>query len=124
MQVETLLNKQLANWNVLYTKLHKYHWYVKGPHFFTLHEKFELFPRKKEHISGLHFGDKTFFNGADFALVHVANLHRLIRGNGANTHPVQAGNLGIGYFVKPIFLHHFFVTGIGVQALSPLSNEL
>ncbi len=35
------LNKQLANWNVLYTKLHNYHWYVTGPEFFTLHEKFE-----------------------------------------------------------------------------------
>ena len=35
------LNMQLANWNVLYTKLHNYHWYVTGPNFFTLHEKFE-----------------------------------------------------------------------------------
>ncbi|MGM9986045.1 MAG: Dps family protein [Bacillaceae bacterium] len=43
MSLEIVLNKQLANWNVLYTKLHKYHWYVKGPHFFTLHEKFELY---------------------------------------------------------------------------------
>src|SRR5690606_26027683 len=25
----------------LYTKLHNYHWYVTGPSFFTLHEKFE-----------------------------------------------------------------------------------
>ncbi|TLS36106.1 Dps family protein [Pseudalkalibacillus caeni] len=38
-----LANKQLANWNVLYTKLHNYHWYVKGSDFFTLHEKFEEF---------------------------------------------------------------------------------
>ncbi|NDI33272.1 Dps family protein [Chengkuizengella sediminis] len=36
-----LLNQQLANMNVLYTKLHHYHWFVKGEHFFTLHEKFE-----------------------------------------------------------------------------------
>ncbi|WP_017728453.1 Dps family protein [Halalkalibacterium ligniniphilum] len=36
-----LLNTQLANWNVLYTKLHNYHWNVKGPEFFTLHAKFE-----------------------------------------------------------------------------------
>lgn len=35
------VNKQVATWTVLYTKLHNYHWYVKGPHFFTLHEKFE-----------------------------------------------------------------------------------
>lgn len=35
------LNMQLANWNVLYTKLHNYHWYVTGSDFFTLHVKFE-----------------------------------------------------------------------------------
>ncbi|MFD3445893.1 Dps family protein [Microbacteriaceae bacterium 4G12] len=40
--IETL-NKQIANWNVLYVKLHNYHWYVSGPQFFTLHEKFEQF---------------------------------------------------------------------------------
>ncbi|PLR79430.1 DNA starvation/stationary phase protection protein [Bacillus sp. V3-13] len=37
------LNKQVANWTVLYIKLHNYHWFIKGPHFFTLHEKFEQF---------------------------------------------------------------------------------
>lgn len=36
-----LVNKQVANWTVLFTKLHNYHWYVTGPQFFTLHEKFE-----------------------------------------------------------------------------------
>jgi starvation-inducible DNA-binding protein len=40
-QLVVALNQQLANWNVLYTKLHNYHWYVTGPEFFTLHEKFE-----------------------------------------------------------------------------------
>lgn len=35
------LNKQVATWSVMYTKLHNYHWYVKGPTFFTLHAKFE-----------------------------------------------------------------------------------
>ncbi|MBO0960322.1 DNA starvation/stationary phase protection protein [Neobacillus sp. MM2021_6] len=41
MTIEQVLNQQIANWNVLYTKLHHFHWYVKGPHFFTLHAKFE-----------------------------------------------------------------------------------
>ncbi|GAB4941210.1 MULTISPECIES: Dps family protein [Heyndrickxia] len=41
MYIETALNVQVANWSVLYTKLHHYHWYVKGPLFFTLHVKFE-----------------------------------------------------------------------------------
>ncbi len=35
------LNQQVANFSVLYMKLHNYHWYVKGENFFTLHVKFE-----------------------------------------------------------------------------------
>lgn len=35
------LNVQVATWSVTYTKLHNFHWYVKGPSFFTLHVKFE-----------------------------------------------------------------------------------
>lgn len=35
------LNTQVSSWSVLYTKLHNYHWYVKGHQFFTLHAKFE-----------------------------------------------------------------------------------
>lgn len=31
----------LSNSFVLYVKLQRYHWYVQGKHFFTLHEKFE-----------------------------------------------------------------------------------
>jgi starvation-inducible DNA-binding protein len=42
-QLVSILNKQIANWSVLYTKLHNYHWYVKGGQFFTLHVKFEEF---------------------------------------------------------------------------------
>ncbi len=40
-QLAAILNKQIANWSVLYTKLHNFHWYVKGDQFFTLHIKFE-----------------------------------------------------------------------------------
>ncbi|MDG4656252.1 DNA starvation/stationary phase protection protein [Ectobacillus antri] len=39
--VVAVLNKQVANWNVLFVKLHNFHWYVQGPQFFTLHAKFE-----------------------------------------------------------------------------------
>ncbi|MDR7002689.1 Dps family protein [Neobacillus niacini] len=42
-QLVNVLNKQIANWSVLYMKLHHYHWYVKGNQFFTLHAKFEEF---------------------------------------------------------------------------------
>jgi starvation-inducible DNA-binding protein len=48
------VNKQVANWMVLYVKLHHYHWYVKGHHFFVLHEKFEEFyDEANEHIDEL-----------------------------------------------------------------------
>lgn len=40
-KVVDVLNKQVANWNVLFVKLHNYHWFVTGNAFFTLHEKFE-----------------------------------------------------------------------------------
>ena len=39
--LEALMNEQVANLNVLYVKLHSYHWYVKGNNFFRLHLKFE-----------------------------------------------------------------------------------
>ncbi|WP_411344125.1 Dps family protein [Paenibacillus sp. WLX1005] len=43
-QLESLynaLNVQIANWSLLYGKLHNFHWYVKGENFYTLHAKFE-----------------------------------------------------------------------------------
>ena len=49
-QLVDVLNKQIANWSVLYIKLHNYHWYVKGENFFTLHAKFEEFYNE----AGLH----------------------------------------------------------------------
>ena len=36
-----ILDHVLGNIHTLHVKLHQYHWYVKGPHFYTLHEKFE-----------------------------------------------------------------------------------
>lgn len=45
------LNRQIANWSVLYIKLHNYHWYVKGTQFFTLHAKFqELYEEAALHV--------------------------------------------------------------------------
>lgn len=53
-QLLELLNKQVANWTVLYTKLHNYHWYVKGPQFLSLHAKFEeLYALANEYIDEL-----------------------------------------------------------------------
>ncbi|WP_205601319.1 DNA starvation/stationary phase protection protein [Virgibacillus sp. YIM 98842] len=36
-----MVNHLVANLGVLNVKLHQYHWHVQGPHFFTLHDKFE-----------------------------------------------------------------------------------
>ncbi|MFC0274220.1 Dps family protein [Metabacillus herbersteinensis] len=48
------VNKQVANWTVMYVKLHNYHWYVKGQSFFTLHVKFEeLYTEAAVHIDEL-----------------------------------------------------------------------
>ncbi|MED1201749.1 Dps family protein [Heyndrickxia acidicola] len=35
------LNQELSNIAVMYIKLHRYHWFIKGKHFFTLHTFFE-----------------------------------------------------------------------------------
>ncbi|MCD8916215.1 MULTISPECIES: Dps family protein [Staphylococcus] len=52
--VVDVLNEQVANWTVLYTKIHNFHWFVKGPHFFSLHVKFEeLYNEASEHIDEL-----------------------------------------------------------------------
>lgn len=50
-QVVNILNQQLSDWNLLFVKLHNYHWNVKGSDFFTLHEKFEeLYDEAAGHI--------------------------------------------------------------------------
>ena len=44
MSKETVknLNQLVADMTIFYQKLRHYHWNVKGPQFFMLHEKFEL----------------------------------------------------------------------------------
>ena len=37
----SMTNQLVATIHTLHVKLHQYHWYVKGPNFFALHEKFE-----------------------------------------------------------------------------------
>ena len=50
-QVVKILNEQLSDWNLLFVKLHNYHWNVKGSDFFILHEKFEgLYDEAAGHI--------------------------------------------------------------------------
>ncbi|EKU45692.1 Dps family protein [Staphylococcus massiliensis] len=53
-QVVEALNQQVANWTVAYTKLHNFHWYVKGPNFFALHTKFEeLYNEASQYVDEL-----------------------------------------------------------------------
>ncbi|QGQ47621.1 Dps family protein [Metabacillus sediminilitoris] len=53
-KLNSTVNKQVANWTVLYVKLHNYHWFVKGSNFFTLHAKFEeLYTEASVHIDEL-----------------------------------------------------------------------
>ena len=45
------LNQLLADFQVYYTNLRGYHWHVRGPQFFTLHEQFEkMYDVAAEHI--------------------------------------------------------------------------
>lgn len=39
--MKKFLNQEVANFTLLYTKLHNYHWFVTGKGFFQLHAKFE-----------------------------------------------------------------------------------
>ena len=41
-ELVTTLNLLVADMTVFYQKLRHYHWNVKGPEFFRLHEKFEI----------------------------------------------------------------------------------
>lgn len=41
MKLEKSLNREVGNLILFYVKLHNYHWFVKGPNFFRLHELFE-----------------------------------------------------------------------------------
>ena len=48
------MNKLLANYSVHYQKLRNYHWNVKGPDFFDLHQQFELqYNEAKESIDDI-----------------------------------------------------------------------
>ncbi|MGW9986846.1 Dps family protein [Staphylococcus cohnii] len=53
-EVVKVLNQQVANWTVAFTKLHNFHWYVKGTNFFSLHTKFEeLYDEASQYIDDL-----------------------------------------------------------------------
>jgi starvation-inducible DNA-binding protein len=48
------LNKEVANFGVLYTKLHNFHWFVEGFQFYPMHELFEkLYDEVTEHFDAV-----------------------------------------------------------------------
>lgn len=54
VSVESALNQQVANFSVMYMKIHNYHWNVNGEHFFTLHVKLEeLYEEFATHMDDL-----------------------------------------------------------------------
>src|SRR5699024_1256272 len=60
--VTTKVNELVANQGVFFVKLHQYHWYVQGPHFFTLHDKFEeLYDESNEHFDA--FAERLIAEG-------------------------------------------------------------
>lgn len=49
-----IFNTQIANWFVLFVKLHHYHWFVKGDKFYELHKKFEeMYREAAEYVDQL-----------------------------------------------------------------------
>lgn len=53
-EVKSTLNNLVATHGVFITKLYQHHFYVQGPHFFTLHIKFEdLYKETTEHFDEL-----------------------------------------------------------------------
>lgn len=57
-----MVNHLIANQNVLFVKLHQFHWYLQGPEFFTLHGKFnELYNEANEYYDA--FGERLIAMG-------------------------------------------------------------
>lgn len=48
------LNQEVSNFAVLYVKLHRYHWFIQGHHFFELHAKFaEMYEEAAQHMDDI-----------------------------------------------------------------------
>lgn len=82
------LNQAVANFGVLYTKLHNYHWFVEGPQFYNLHEMFEkLYDEVTENFDAvaeriLMLGDKpvaTLKEFLEFATIKEASGKESVR---------------------------------------------
>jgi len=71
------LNTQVSTWSVMYTKLHNYHWYVKGHQFFTLHTKFEeLYDEATAHMDEI--AERILTLGGDPVATLKAHLEQSV----------------------------------------------
>jgi len=67
-----MVNHLVANLGVLNVKLHQFHWHVQGPHFFTLHGKFEeLYNEANQYFDAfaerlMTLGEKPYSTLAEF----------------------------------------------------------
>ncbi|HRX87776.1 MAG TPA: Dps family protein [Phycisphaerae bacterium] len=72
------LNAALANATVFYQKLRAFHWMVKGPQFYVLHEKFEeLYDQWAETIDELAERVVQLGGTPPLTLVHTLELAKL-----------------------------------------------
>lgn len=110
-----VLNTQIANWNLLFTKLHNYHWYVKGPQFFTLHVKFEeLYTEAAIHVDNL--AERLLALGGS----PVATLHEVI---GKATVKDASGNENSNEMVRTLVADFGIIAGELKEGMSIADHE-
>jgi len=84
--MKTVLNEQLANWIVTEMKLRQFHWHVQGPHFFTLHARFEdLYEEAAGHIDALAERVRALGDDALYAIADALKLATVQEAAGPQT---------------------------------------
>jgi starvation-inducible DNA-binding protein len=110
-----VLNTQIANWSLLFTKLHNYHWYVKGAQFFTLHLKFEeLYTEAALHVDNL--AERLLALGGS----PVATLHEIIE---KTTLKDAAGNENANEMVRTLVADFGIIVGELKEGMSIADRE-
>ncbi|CAN7244183.1 DNA starvation/stationary phase protection protein [Paenibacillus sp. LjRoot153] len=110
-----VLNIQIANWSLLFTKLHNYHWYVKGSQFFTLHLKFEeLYTEAALHVDNL--AERLLALGGN----PVATLYEIIE---KSTVKDAVGNEDANEMVRTLVADFGIIVGELKEGMSIASRE-
>lgn len=138
------MNKLLANYMVHYQKLRNYHWNVKGPDFFDLHEEFEKqYKEAQKNIDGVAerirvFGQTPLSTFGDYLKVseieetstqltshemvnEVLNDYKVLLEHMFNIidKTIEVGDSGtedmVKGFVKEIEKHHWMLTSFSIS---------